>query len=187
MRTKKILFVLVVVLVVSLLPVQASANTFSGRYNTGSLTYSFAGIYSNTYQNQLATYFKQWDSATSHITMTKGSSYDNAKLRIRYKLTAPPEDGLLGRTYLYDINGNDASTSSTWYKATCSVYSFANDYGEVPRLATLVHEVGHSVSMAHCDFALGHIGLHHVIHQGVKNYTTISSFEIGELQDKWGN
>jgi hypothetical protein len=181
-------FIVAFVIMVALLigtPSRASANIFVGSYNTGNITYAFAGVYSSSYQDQLASYFKQWDAVTTKITMTKAATYSSAKLKLLYKLEAPPQANLFGQTYLYSSSGTQlAAPGGTWVTAKCTIYNTSNT--ETANKATLVHEVGHALSMAHCLDVPGHGSVNHIMHQGVKNYITLSTYEKYELIKKWG-
>lgn len=46
--------------------------------------------------------------------------------------------------------------------------------------ATLIHEAGHTFSMAHCS----HKGKKHIMHQGLKDYTTVSEYEKTVLSSR---
>lgn len=181
-------FIIVLVIALAIviaIPSRASADICIGSYNTGNITYSFAGAYSTTYQNQLAMYFKQWDAATTKITMTKSANYSTAKLKIIYKLESPPQPNLLGQTYIYSASGTQlAAPGGTWYTAKCTIFN--TRFPETAKIATLVHEVGHALSMAHCTELPGHGSLNHIMHQGIKNYINISIYEKNELIKKWG-
>lgn len=87
---------------------------------------------------------------------------------------------MLGRTFLFTKEGEELSHTDRWWKATVSVYnnSAANTTN---KHATLVHEAGHAFSMAHCS----HKGKKHIMHQGLKDYTTVSEYEKKELLKKW--
>jgi hypothetical protein len=109
-----------------LTPCKASADIFVGSYNTGNITYAFAGAYSTSYQDQLAGYFKQWDAVTTKINMTKAATYTSAKLKLIYKLESPPQANLLGQTYLYSASGTQlAAPGGTWYSAVNNVPEYS--------------------------------------------------------------
>lgn len=117
--------------------------------------------------------------------MTKATTYSNAKLKIIYKSEFPPKPDLLGQTMVYSSSGTQLlAPSGTWYQAKCIVYN--TDVPETSKRATLVHEVGHALSMAHCMDVPGHGSVDHIMHQGIKNYTSISTYEKNELIKKWG-
>lgn len=185
-RTKHVIGVaLIAILLFNVTTSRASADIMMGSYNTGNITYAFAGSYSTAYQDQLASYMKQWDTATSKITMTKAATYSAAKLKLIYKLEAPPQSDLLGQTFVYSSNGTRLLTSGgTWYQAKCTVYN--TGVPETAMRATLVHEVGHALSMAHCFGTPGHGSQNHIMHQGIKKYTAVSTYEKNELIKKWG-
>lgn len=160
-----------------------SANTFSGKYTTGKLTWKFAGSYSASTQKDLLKYPKKWTALSSKLNFTgEGSSYKYSRFRIRYNLTKPASSGLLGRTFYFTKEGASLTHNDRWWKATVSVYknSSANSTN---KHATLVHEAGHAFSMAHCN----HSGKKHIMHQGLKDYTSVSTYEKNELIGKWGS
>lgn len=165
-----------------------SALTFSGRYNTGTLDANVAGAYSTKEVNRILGHVKKWNATSSKINISASSkSYSDSKLRIRYKLDKPSKSGTLGITKLYDKNKKKLDgTTGMWYYATCIVYNNSKNTS-TGYDATLVHEVGHSLSLAHCFITKEHPqSLKHIIHQGVKSYTTISDYEKGQMQAKWG-
>lgn len=190
-KSKKMILALVIVLLgvtILITPVNVSALTFKGKFNTGKIDASVAGAYSNTEINRILGHVKKWNNTSSNINITKSSkSYSNAKLRIRYKMSKPVHAGTLGLTKLYDKNKNELDgVSNTWFYATCIVYNNSNNTA-TGYDATLVHEVGHSLSLAHCIITSSHPNsLKHIIHQGVKSYTTISAYEKQQIQNKWG-
>lgn len=158
------------------------ANTFSGKYKTGSLTWKFAGSYSASTQKKLLKFPKRWTALSSNLNFTgEGDTYKYSRFRIRYKLTDPPTSGSLGKTFLFTKEGDSLSTSDRWWKATVSVYNNASAT-TTNKHATLVHEAGHAFSMAHCN----HEGKNHIMHQGLKDYTSVSTYEKNELIGKWG-
>lgn len=173
--------VIALFLMISIHTKYSYADSVSGRYDSGKLTWSFAGDYSSETQNKLIKYPKQWIALSSKLSMTKGDNYKYSKFRVRYCLTAPPEEGLLGRTYYFTKEGTPLSLADKWWKATCSVYKVDN-LTTTNKHATLTHEAGHALSMYHCS----HKGENHIMHIGRKNYTAISSFDKNVLQKKWG-
>ena len=158
------------------------ANTFTGKYTTGNLTWKFAGSYSKTTQEKLIAYPKKWSALSSNLNLTKeGDSYKYSRFRIRYNLTKPPLAGLLGQTFLFTKEGSELGINDRWWKVTCSVYKNSSA-SSVNKHATLIHEAGHAFSMAHCS----HSEKQHIMHQGLKSYTAVSSYEKDELRKKWG-
>lgn len=170
--------------IIGLNTIRVSAETFTGRFNTGNLTYGFAaGPLSNDGLNALATQMKKWAKFSSNVTLSSASSYSSAKIKVNYQTITPPSSGTLGMTILYDINGNElASTNMRWFKAKVIVYSNAKLKTTTNKYATLIHETGHALSMAHCY----HPNENHIMHQGVKDFTTISFYESSEFMKKWG-
>lgn len=159
------------------------ANTFSGKYTTGNLTWKFAGSYSSDTQKELLKYPKKWTALSSKLNLKgEGDSYKYSRFRIRYNLTKPSTSGLLGRTFFFTKEGSPLTYTDKWWKATVSVYKNP-DANTTNKHATLVHEAGHAFSMAHCN----HPGKKHIMHQGLKNYTSVSTYEKNELIGKWGS
>lgn len=175
--------VLVMSVVLTLFSTFASATVFTGKFDTNKLTYAFAGSYSTATINTLSNHIEKWDSASTKLSMSKTSAYSSARIKVRYALSKPPTTGTLGLTELYNSNGQevDPTKKGSWHTAMVHVYKNTSA-STTNKHATLIHEVGHSLSMAHCF----HPDMNHIMHQGLKNYTTISSYEKQELNIRWG-
>lgn len=176
--------VLVMSVVLTLFSTFASATVFTGKFDTNKLTYAFAGSYSTATINTLSNHIEKWDSASTKFSMSKTSSYNSARIKVEYALNKPPSVGDLGLTLLYKSNGQsvlDPTKKGSWHSAIVKVYK-DSAASTTNKHATLIHEVGHSLSMAHCF----HPGMNHIMHQGLKNYTIISSYEKQELNLRWG-
>lgn len=183
-KGKHVMFVaLIMSVVLTLSSTFAFATIFTGKFDTNKLTYGFAGSYSTATLNTLSNHIEKWDSASTKFSMSKTSAYYGARIRVNYALDKPPTTGTLGLTELYNSNGQQVNPTKkgTWHTATVHVYKNPSA-STTNKHATLMHEVGHSLSLAHCL----HPGINHIMHQGLKNFTTISSYDKQELNLRWG-
>lgn len=83
--------------------------------------------------------------------------------------------------FKYKWAAGESRKKGTWHTATVHVYKKPSP-STTNKHATLIQEVGHSLSLAHCL----HSGINHIMHQGLKNFTTISSYDKQVLNLKWG-
>lgn len=171
---------LVIIIVISTITI-ANADRVMGKFTTGNVSYFIvAGPISNSAHSELVALIKQWDDQTTGITMSSGSS-SNARLKIRYCLEAPMQSGLLGQTTVYSADGTQVRFEGSWDKAECIVFneSAAN---ETNRKATLVHEVGHALSLDHPRL----LANKSIMRQGLKDFTTITAYDKSEIKAIWG-
>ncbi len=124
---------------------------FPGRFDTGILTYGVIGNSNSTFASKAV---NQWNNITSNVKITKytGSDPKNAKLRLNFNSVVSPTDGLLGMTFLYKgtkVTDLVDASAPTWTNALCVQYKSYLYSNDNQRLKTCVHEIGHSLSLAH--------------------------------------
>lgn len=167
-----------------------SANTvyaydlFPGRFDTGKITYGvIAG--GDTAKEYAQTAVKQWNGVSSKVKIQKYTGKDprDAKLRLNFNAVKAPTKGALGITYLqkgYTV----VSVDSTWTHATCVQYKDTEAKKKSQRLKTCVHEIGHSLSLAHPTG--GKAASPSIMEQGLRTRYKLYERDKNHLIYKWG-
>lgn len=125
---------------------------------------------------------RRWNSASQNVSLTynSGIAPANAKgIKVSVGKLKPPNKGNLGVTYC-SFKGKKVSIDKTRDCAVCFVYAsdhFTKNSKAIQ--ATLMHEVGHALSLTHTN------GETDIMRQGVKKYKKLSDTDIKWLRKKW--
>lgn len=136
----------------------------------------------------------QWGGISSRVALNKTSYTTNDP--DKYYVGNTSITGRLGITIPYDyVNGSlvEVGIDAYWIKANVSVYDNtfdANAFGNTERLATTIHELGHSLKLAHpgqgtCRVTPIPDGKTSVMVQGQKSYG-VQQYDAAELKGVWG-
>lgn len=166
----------------------AHAETFSGGFSTGKLTYAIGNGGNSTIANTAAS---KWNGVSPKVKLTYSSAtstYGSTANIITYcDSDNSPTSGALGITYPYKSWTGTSATSATpnekWVKAI--IYQYKTPYlnSSEKRIATATHELGHALSIAHPPAS----NTTAVMRQGVKNSYNLTSYDTSNLKSKWGN
>lgn len=107
-------------------------------------------------------------------------SYTDAEIRF---YAGDYGDDYAGVLQPYKTDGSSASTTDSWYKAHVILnngYMDRNDYSNVNKHKTTIHELGHALSLLH-----QYSPTDSVMKQGKLTYTDPTSLDISNLQWKY--
>lgn len=177
-----IFLILVLILSSSLMSFGATANdVFSGGFlSAKSLKYTMENYSMPTTEAKNA--IAQWNGVSGQVKITN-SNVSNAHIKLSIGRLSPPTSGDLGLTKLMTTNDVQVSTSQRWTHALCIRYNSPYLDTTAKKTATLTHEVGHALSMAHCTSASHSF----IMQQGVKVSYALVSHDKEKLKYKWGS
>lgn len=195
MRKGRVFKVLGAILLCSaIVPISASANTFSGGrssaifsayYDVSVSQYGYTSIYDDGRTN--------WNGVSSKVTVSKSSS--NCSSCDEYYAGTTANNGLLGYTQPYNSFhvALVITANNTWKYCVLSLYdnqikaSNAGSSGPGLTRAEIVssvttHEIGHSLSLAHSPSGTTSVMTANDITDFAPN-----TYDKNELKSKWGN
>lgn len=177
-----IVLVVALILCSSLTTFGATANdVFSGGFlSAKSLKYAMENYSTPTSEAKNA--IAQWNGVSSKVKITN-SNVSNAHIKLSIGRLSPPTSGDLGLTKLMTTNDVQVSANQRWTHALCIRYNSPYLNTTAKKTATLTHEVGHALSMAHCT-STSHSC---IMKQGVKTSYVLASHDKEKLKYKWGN
>lgn len=163
----------------------ASANYWSGSTSTGGhakVNYA-SSVSSYGYTSIYDTAISRWNGISSKVSVKKASA------------SYTTDTYYVGTTSVADRTGYMqpmGARGSVCYDCTWTytrVYLYDNnmdkfDYSTTNRTATAVHEVGHSLKLAHTPSSSSSSS---IMKQGRKSFTYPTSYDKGQLKNKWGN
>lgn|GEM_PF-1418155 len=169
---------------------EIKAAIFSSGFSTGKLTYIAESGSDSTIAANAASV---WNGTSSKVSITRYTGSDPygiaASITFSCDKYAPPVSGGLGLTVPYKSYSLTSATEdtnpysgSTWVKAFCYQYKSTSFTNNTQRTATAAHEAGHALSIEHPD-ATNTTAL---MRQGIKNSTSLSSYDTSNLIAKWG-
>lgn len=188
-----VVLVLMLVTIVSITTASGPAHVFSGGYPVDvvqNLRYVVSGGTSNYQQNIMIAGANQWNGISSKVNLSTNSS--GARMSILQGST--PVQGLLGemKPYKRDMLGQwlPALPTDVWHATDVIIYE--NQFAwlaqkgvpitDVDRRATLSHEVGHALSLAHTN----DIPTVENMDQGLGKAPAPTSVDKFHLTLKWG-
>lgn len=188
-----IVVVLVLVAIASITTASGPAHVFTGGYPVDvvqNLRYVVSGGTSNYQQNIMIAGANQWNGISSKVSVSMNSS--GARMSILQGST--PVQGLLGemKPFKQNMLGQwiPALPTDVWYATDVIIYEnqfvLLEQHGvpitDVGRRATLSHEVGHALSLAHTN----DIPTVENMDQGLGKAPTPTSVDKFHLTLKWG-
>lgn len=179
---KKIVSVILGIIIICSSTTNVSAGNQKGGFSSGKQ--KFYVEYDTSYiELKIAKKaIRRWDSASQNVSLTynSGIAPANAKgIKVSVGKLKPANKGDLGVTYC-SFKGKKVSVAKKRDCAICVVY--ASDYftkNSKAIQATLMHEVGHALSLTHT------YGETDIMRQGVKKYKKLSDTDKKWLKKKW--
>ncbi|WP_432356097.1 hypothetical protein [Sporosarcina sp. A2] len=182
------LLMLCIVLLIGIgAPISASADYFANtrsfygvsyhssvdtKFTDGGVTYSYRSLFDEARP--------KWHNKAPGVNLTRTTHTWSDT----YYVGSTSDPTMVGRIFPYNGSYDNVGLDAYWLYV--NVYVYHNKFNEfkyskAKRLATMTHEVGHSVKMKHPASYTGSS----VMHQGPAKATSPTTWDINELNKKW--
>lgn len=183
-----------------LFPSISHADIFTGnKAGNGNIQAFFSSsVDSYGYTTIYRTAQDRWRGISNNVTLNRTLSTNG--FPDLYNISGARREGasggrLLGQAVPHSSAGSQVGVNTNWEYVVITLYH--NNYEDLgmntnQRIATAVHEVGHSLKLAHPESQVGSQrepldGRSSIMVQGIKNATYPQGYDEVELRRKWGN